>query len=393
MSFVPRPHRERPPAQVLKPVIDPAGWLPAEIEANENWVYRFTNKEIAEIMDAAAAVEARGTPLLDIRRDDFPLPKTSATLAIIYDELKNGRGFVQMRGLPVAEMSRERAAAVFWGIGTYFGKALSQNAEGHMLGHVKDLGKNYDDPLVRSYQTKAVMNFHNDACDMVGLLCLNTAKSGGASRVCSSISIYNEMLKRRPEFVADLCGDMYWTLHGEVSPGHDPWYILPPFSVTDGYLTVRGPSTHARKAQFLPGAQVWSETRKQAVAMYQQLANELAADLPFEAGDLQILNSHVTAHSRRPYEDWDDPSRKRHLLRLWLRNENCARSPTSCATTTTASRSTASSPAPRWTPRKRLKEKEQHEFRPEKESRAHSRRTDAAAGRPGGMDERRALRR
>jgi hypothetical protein len=219
-------------------------------------------------------------------------------------------------------MSRPRAAAAFWGIGAYFGMALSQNAEGHMLGHVKDLGKDYDDPVVRSYQTRAAMAFHNDACDMVALLCLNTAKSGGQSRVASSISVYNEMLKRRPDLAADLCGDMYWTLHGEVSPGQDPWYILPPFSITDGYLTVRGPSTHARKAQFLPGAEVWSETRKEAVAMYQQLANDLAADLPFEQGDLQILNSHVTVHSRRPYEDGDDPARKRHLLRLWLRNDD-----------------------------------------------------------------------
>lgn len=306
----------------MKPAIDPAAWLPAEIESGEDWVYRFTGAEIAEIMDAAAAVERRGPPLIEVTKSNFPLPRTAATLADIYGELKDGRGLIQMRGLPVREMSRSRAAAVFWGIGAHFGRALSQNAEGHMLGHVKDLGKDYDDPLVRSYQTKAAMTFHNDACDMVALLCLNTALSGGESRVASSVSLYNEMLKRRPDLVADLCKDLYWTRHGEVAPGQEPWYKLPVFSIDEGYLSIRGASTHARKAQDLPGAERWSETRREAVALFQQLAQELAADLQFQPGDLQILNSHVTVHSRRPYEDSDDPSKKRHLLRLWLRNDD-----------------------------------------------------------------------
>jgi hypothetical protein len=319
-SRVERPARV--PAAPLRPIVDPAGWRPEEIAANEDWVYRFSDAEIGEILDAATALEAGGKPLIGVGRADFPLPRTAKTFAGIYDELKNGKGFVQMRGLPVAEIGRARAAAAFWGIGAHFGAMLSQNAEGHMLGHVKDLGKDYDDPIVRGYQTKAAMTFHNDPCDMVALLCLNTAKAGGESRVASSVTLYNEMLKRRPDLVADLCDDFYWTLHGEVSPGEDPWYRMPVFAFEDGYFSARGASTHARKAQFLPGAEPWSETRKEAVALFQSLVGELAADLPFQQGDLQILNSHVTLHTRRPYEDWDDPAKKRHLFRLWIRNED-----------------------------------------------------------------------
>jgi hypothetical protein len=317
---VERPVRKK--AILLQPVVDPAGWQPEEITANEDWAYRFTDSAIAEIMDAARAAEASGKALTDIRRDDFPLPKTAHDLSDIYDELKNGRGFVQMRGLPVADMKRPLAAMVFWGIGRYMGTALSQNGAGNMLGHVKDLGKDYWAAKVRAYETKYAMAFHNDACDMVGLFCLNTAKSGGASRVCSSITIYNEMLKRRPELVADLCKDLFWSLHGENSPGKDPWYKMPIFEVTDGVLRVRGASTHARKAQDLPGAERWSKTRNEAVDLFQALAQELAVDLPFEQGDLQILNSHVTVHSRRDYEDGDEPSTIRHLLRLWLCNDD-----------------------------------------------------------------------
>lgn len=312
----------RQPAEPLKPVIDPAGWDAAGMAAGEDWVYRFSEGEIGEIMDAAAALEASGKELVATGRDDFPLAKTAATFADIYEELKNGKGFVQMRGLPIGDISRAQAATVFWGVGSYFGTAMSQNSEGHVLGHVMDLGKDYNDPMVRGYQTKAAMTFHTDPCDMVALLCLNTARSGGASRVASSVTLYNEMLKRNPDFAADLCRDFFWTLHGEVSPGEDPWYKMPVFTFDDGYFSARGASTHARKAQDLPGAEKWSELRNQAVALFQELVQELAADLPFEQGDLQILNSHVTLHSRRPYEDWDEPERKRHLFRLWLKNDD-----------------------------------------------------------------------
>lgn len=312
----------RQPAQSLKPVIDPAGWEAVTMTASEDWVYRFSDSEIAEILDAANNLELNTKNLVDCSRDDFPLPKTSTTFAGIYEELKNGKGLVQMRGLPVSELSRPRAAAVIWGIGTYFGKALSQNAEGHVLGHVMDLGKDYNDPNVRGYQTKTAMTFHTDPCDMVALLCLNKAKSGGASRVASSVTLYNEMLKCNPEYVQDLCKEFYWTLHGEVSPGEDPWYKMPIFTFEDGFFSARGASTHTRKAQDLPGAEKWNHLRIQAVALYQKLVKELAADLPFEQGDLQILNSHVTLHSRQPYEDWGEATRKRHLLRLWLRNDD-----------------------------------------------------------------------
>ena len=314
--------RLRQPAEMLKPVIDPAGWTVAEIEADEDWVYRFPDHEIAEIMDAAAALEASGKDLVTTGREDFALPKTGKTLGAIYEELKSGKGFVQMRGLPVTEISRARAAAVIWGVGSYFGTAMSQNSNGHVLGHVLDLGKDYNDPMARGYQTKAAMTFHTDPCDMVALLCINTAKSGGASRVLSSVTLYNEMLKRNPDFVADLCQDFFWSLHGEISPGGDPWYKMPVFTFDEGFFSARGASTHARKAQDLPGAEKWSELRNQAVDLFQELTQELAADLPFEQGDLQILNSHVTLHSRRPYEDWEEMERKRHLFRLWIRNDD-----------------------------------------------------------------------
>tara|TARA_Y100001936_G_scaffold181691_1_gene178788 strand:- start:280 stop:1332 length:1053 start_codon:yes stop_codon:yes gene_type:complete len=307
---------------LLKQVIDPAAWNRIEIENDESWVYYFSDGEINELLDVSGRLVSENTELIKVTKDDFFLPRTAPTFLDIYQELKAGRGFVQMRGLPVNEITRKQIAALFWGIGTYFGAALSQNPEGHLIGHVKDLGKDYRDPEVRGYQTKAAMTFHSDPCDMVALLCLKQSASGGESRVASSITLYNEMLKIRPDLVEDLCKDFYWSKHGEHSPDEEPWYKSPVFNFKDGKFSGKGASTHARKAQNLPGAEPWSAQRNEAVDLFQEMVPKFAVDLPFQEGDLQILNSHVTLHSRRPYEDPDESKQKRHLLRLWLENEN-----------------------------------------------------------------------
>ena len=137
-----------------------------------------------------------GRDIASITRDDFPLPTFGPVLERMRDELLNGRGFVLMRGLPVEGRPIAESATAYWGIGTYIGSARSQNAKGHVLGHVRDLGLATDDPNVRTYQTTERQHFHTDSCDVVGLLCLKTAKSGGLSSLVSSNTIYNVMAER-----------------------------------------------------------------------------------------------------------------------------------------------------------------------------------------------------
>lgn len=308
----------RQPAVKLAPVVDPAGWTAAEALHTEEWIYHLSAEEIAEIGAAVAGVEALGLDIKDIRRDDFPLPTLAPVLADIRDELLEGRGYVLVRGLPITEYNAAQAGAALWGIGLYLGRAVSQNADGHLLGHVKDLGKDYDDPLVRGYQTGAVMGFHADPCDIVALLCLRPAKSGGASRIVSSITLYNEMLKRRPDLAKELTANLYWSRIGEVPPGKEPWFRVPVFSFHQGYLSVRGVSATIRKAQALPGVPKFTPAQIEAMDTFRDLAEELALDMEFRHGDIQFLNNHVTLHTRRPYQDWPEPERKRHLFRLWL---------------------------------------------------------------------------
>lgn len=310
--------RVREPAIPMQPLVDPAGWTAEDLAANEDWIYQLSDAEIDDIRAAVAEVQRRGQDILDITRDSFPLPHLDAGLRALYDELLEGRGFFVMRGMPIDELDKTQAGIAFWGIGTRFGRALSQNPKGHMLGHVKDFGGDYNDPMVRGYQTAAEMSFHSDQCDYVALMCIQPSKSGGASRIASTVTLYNEMLRESPELVRELIAEFYITKHGEVASGEEPWYRMPLFSFHDGYFSARGAGAHIRKAQGLPGVPPFTDAQKAALKAYQEMAMRVHFDMDFRPGDIQILHNHVTLHTRTAFEDWPEPERKRHLMRLWL---------------------------------------------------------------------------
>jgi len=237
-------------------------------------------------------------------------------------ELMDGRGFVYLRGLPVDAMSAEDSATAYFGIGQHVGAPVSQNAQGHILGHVKDYGRSIDDLNSRGYQTTAELGFHADHSDHVGLLCLRISKSGGASRFASSVTLYNRLLAMRPDLVKVLCEDFYFSRGGEIPPGKEPWYRQPAFSFHEGFFSARGLSSYVLKAQRLPGVPAFTDAQREAIALFRKTVGECAVNLEFKPGDIQLLHNHVVLHSRSAYEDWPEPSRKRHLLRLWLRDRH-----------------------------------------------------------------------
>ena len=309
----------------MEPVVDPAGWYPEDIAATESWRYVLSADEIVEIDAAVTGVEKRGLDIVDITRADFPLPGFTGAIELMRAELQDGLGFAQIRGMPVERWSRAQAAAAFWGINTHFGRALSQNAKGDLLGHIKDLGGDYSDPKTRGYLTNARMGFHADQCDYVELFCLRQARSGGASRIASSVTVYNEMLARHPDLVPELIAPSCWTLHGEISPGEKPWYDLPVFNFHDGYFSAKGVSSHIRKSQAVPGVPKYSARRLDAFDRFAEIAKEVATSVEVRPGDINILHNHVVLHSRDAFEDWPEPERKRHLYRLWINDDDHAR--------------------------------------------------------------------
>src|SRR5437763_1120957 len=187
------------PAPPRPPIEGPSAWVGVDMREREaEWTYRLSPREIVEIETAVKAVQARGLDIADIRREDFPLPTLGPVLDRLRAEVLEGRGFALLRGMPVEDRPIAESATAYWGVGTHFGSARSQNAQGHLLGHVYDLGRRLSatNPNLRSYATAERQNFHIDRCDVVALLCLRRAKSGGLSTIVSSMTVHNVMAQR-----------------------------------------------------------------------------------------------------------------------------------------------------------------------------------------------------
>jgi TfdA family taurine catabolism dioxygenase TauD len=307
----------------LAPLVDaPSAWIGAEMARKpETWTYTLSPRELAEIEAARSTVAASGMDIAGIQRGDFPLPTLGARLDDMHKELLHGRGFVLIRGLPVGNRPTGESATAFLGIGAYFGGPRSQNAKGHVLGHVRDLGLSAEkDPTVRIYQTTERQTFHTDSCDVVALLCLKTARSGGFSSITSSMSIYNIMARRRPDLARCLFEPFSTDRRGEVPEGKKPFFDIPVFNDHKGYLSVIYARRYIQSGQRFEGARRLSNVDLEALDYFDSLANDpdLRLDMEFRPGDIQLLHNHTILHDRTAYVDWNEPERKRHLLRLWL---------------------------------------------------------------------------
>jgi hypothetical protein len=303
-----------------RPLVEgPSAWIGAELARHpEQWIYQLSPRDLDELDRAVTAV--RGRDLAELRRADFPLPNLAPALDELREQVLNGRGFVLIRGLPVEGKPIADSAAAYWGIGTYFGQARSQNAMGHLLGHVRDLGLATTDPNVRTYQTTERQHFHTDSCDVVGLLCLKTARSGGLSSLVSSMAIYNRMARDCPELARRLFRPFATDRRGEVPAGKKPYFEIPVYSDHEGYLSAIYSGTYIRSAQRFTDAPRLTAEDVAALEMFDDLANdsELRLDMELRPGDMQFVHNHTCLHDRTAFVDWPAPEKKRHLLRLWL---------------------------------------------------------------------------
>ncbi len=319
-----------------RPFDTEAAWRGEELAARpQKWIHRLGDEEIAEIERAIATVRSAGTPLDRICPASFPLPALGRRLEHMLErQLLNGLGFWLVQGLPVERYSIEEAAIAFLGIGSHFGSFRSQNAKGHLLGHVRDLGLDVRNADVRYYQTTRQLEYHSDSCDIVGLLCLKGAKSGGESRIVSSVTLFNEILRRRPDLLPALFGPFPTDRRGEVPPGMKPWFDVPVFNWYAGHLTTIYVGQYIRSAQEnFPEARRLTAAEREALELIDTLTNEpgLNLQMTMVPGDMQFLHNHQILHSRTDFEDWPEPQRKRHLLRLWIAPERARPLPPSFA--------------------------------------------------------------
>jgi hypothetical protein len=310
--------------QELPPEIGgPSAWFGPDIADRADWIETLSPEELAEIESASRRLAQTEIDWQCLRRDGFPLPALQERLPRVLHEVLEGRGFVLMRGLPVERWGRRLSAIAFLGLGLHLGSLRSQNRHGHLLGHVRDTGLSSKDPSVRVYQTRERQNYHTDSCDVVGLLCLHPARSGGLSSLVSSVTIFNEMRKHAPDLARVLFEPIETDRRGEVPERRQPYFSIPVFNWYAGLLSTIYNRTYIESARRLPLVPALSPEQVRALDLFEKLANDPALHfgMELEAGDIQLVHNHTLLHDRTAFEDWPEPERKRHLLRLWLAPE------------------------------------------------------------------------
>jgi hypothetical protein len=316
-----------------------AAWTGQELEGSGDWIRVLDDAQRQEIAEALAQASRRGRSFPNLTRHDFPLPRTAPSLADIADELEHGRGAVRLRGLDAARFTEDELRQVFWGIGCHLGTALYQNANGEMMGEVRDetrLTTQTYEPVepgkVASSRSRTrgtgPLRWHTDRCDVIALLCARNARAGGVSKLASIVTIYNEIGRRRPDLLALLCQD-YWRSRpkDEDGMGVERAFALPVFSVLDGKLTCQYSRTYVEQAQEFAEVPRLTAAQNDALDLLAAVAEETCLRCPFEPGDIQLLNNHVIFHGRTAYEDGASTQQERLLLRLWLAVPNSRRLP------------------------------------------------------------------
>jgi Taurine catabolism dioxygenase TauD, TfdA family len=297
------------------PMAGAAAWRGNELAERTKWCVALTRSQIDELERAIAFARGTGKPTGSLRRSDFPLPTLTREVDHWRRELTDGRGFAVLSGVPAERWGVADAELFFWCFGLHLGTPGAQNPQGDLLGHVQDLGDEVRE--VRAYRTNATIAYHCDAADVVGLLCLNRAKRGGLSRIASSVTVYNELLARRPDLIERLYEPFLLDTHGE---GGINYFPIPPARHLNGRLRTFWHADYFRSALEYRDVRPYDRAGAELLETYDGIASEpgLYLDMDLMPGDVQLVSNHTILHSRTAYEDHVEPERRRHLLRLWL---------------------------------------------------------------------------
>jgi hypothetical protein len=300
----------------------PKAWLAADLRDDTSWILRLTPEQVEGFKAALDHAKSCGKGLLQMSREDFPL--NAAAKQVLEDAvaLTQARwGLALVKGFPVDDWTEAECRLAYWGMGLYMGVARTQNRASEIMNDVRDAGGSYKVKGGRGYNTNAGLDFHQDSADLVGLLCRRTAKTGGQSKVVSSIALREAVAHRRPDLLTVLQEPFFHSYQGTEDPSQPPYYPLPIFGSDPVYLAARANRKNTIAAQRdFPEIPRLTPAQIEALDLLDELmfSDELCFSMELEKGDMQLLNNYVTLHSRTPFEDFDDPDQKRHLFRLWL---------------------------------------------------------------------------
>ena len=299
---------------------DPANWRGRDMMKLTDWRISLTDAHRDELKAAIEKARHSIVPLLDLQKSDFTFPTLGPFLAGLNTQLEGGRSFVVIEGLPALDYDEDAGKTALWGLGLHMGQPAKQDGDGNLLHSVKDTGLKVDgSDDVRSYQTNDHITFHNDGADVFLLFCLRDGKSGGLSRLVSSVAVFDELLKRRPDLAETLMRNYWFDTRGQRTDGARV-EVMPVYHHHHGLLTANMKYRYIHTAQRFADVPRLTQNQRDALQMVQDIANEpdMVMEFTLNPGDILVANNYTTLHGRTAFQDWDEPDKRRHMLRLWL---------------------------------------------------------------------------
>jgi hypothetical protein len=304
----------------------PSAWRRGDLSA-EDYRIALSGAALDEIRHAAD--ELRRFPLPTILRgpSEFAMAACRTAMAEVRRILDKGVRFAIVERLPLDEIGAEAATAIYWILSSMVARPVAQSLDGKLIYDVIDTGRAaLPGSGVRPDQTNIELKFHTDNSynrtppDTIVLLCLKPANEGGHSRVASFHTLYNELLARHPQCLARLHQPFWFDRQREFHAGEPPVFAAPVFSAGDE-LRARFSAHQIRGGYALRGEPLDDEGAAAMSALLDLFDDEtLSADFDLEPGDLQFVDNRVLGHARTQFVDFPEPERRRHLVRLWLRD-------------------------------------------------------------------------
>jgi hypothetical protein len=304
----------------LAPSEGRAVWYGPRIDYRAEGMHVLSPGEIAEIDAALAHLHSLGpVDFPGITRETFPLPNLGEFFAGLGRELLDGRGFLLLRGLPRERYSLDDIGLISYGLGVHLGRPVAQSYQGELLGNVIDVSD--VEAQARGYHAGGGQRMHSDNCDVVSLMCVRAARSGGISRIVSAAAVHNRLLETRPDLLEALYGEwVFRRMELDAQYGTGPLtkrVVI--FSRESGQLTANVSGSYPHRA-VQAGDAVMTSVQLEALDEMARIAAspELYLDMSIGEGDIQFLNNRTILHGRTDYEDSPEVATRRHMLRLWL---------------------------------------------------------------------------
>lgn len=298
----------------------PSNWRASDLQNDQSWIFTVDAQMREEMIKTVVAIADPNKTLFDYGRKDFDWDRTCETLRSALQEVKHRRGIALIKGLPRQALTAHQFEILTWGLGLHSGVPRPQGKETQYISAVRDAGMSYRTGTGRGYSSNADLDFHTDSSDIIFLSCFNKAASGGKTIISSSMAGHDVMVREYPDQAKWLYEPIAFSRQGEQAPDEGPYVMQPVFSERNGKWFGRWNWNRVRSAQQIEGSPKLSAEHYAALELFDQVMRrpDIAFEMWLEPGDVQIINSHVTLHSRTEFTDHEDPDLKRLLYRLWI---------------------------------------------------------------------------